>query len=161
MCIAAGEVSAVSASYEVAFAIAPKEQKIICSGMNLFLTAGLANFICGGLNQICKAWFPQDSTSPNSNVTEEYVNSKIGLYFLVLLGIQIIGIILNVTPFICNWVERLRKEASDADEIDSNNIVDKDSGGSVMTPDTAEVPITSMRRDESRSSLSSLQSMTV
>lgn len=93
--------------------------------MKLFLTFGLANFICVGLNRIFESWFPQVSISSNSNATKEYVNSKFGLYFLVLLGIQVFGIIINMIPFICGWVEQLRKEASDANATDSN--LDKDS----------------------------------
>jgi POT family proton-dependent oligopeptide transporter len=109
MLLAIGEVFAVSASYEIAFAIAPKEQKVLCSGLNLTFTTGLANFICTGLLLVFKAWFPQDST------TEEYVNSKMGLYFLVLLGVQVFGIIINVIPFVRNWVDKLREDASDAE----------------------------------------------
>ena len=118
MFIAVGEVFAVTASYEVAFAIAPKEQKSLCSGINLFVTTGLANFICVGLNQIFASWFPSDSSSSSIN---DYANSQMGLYFMVLLVIQLIGIGINLIPFVRNWVERLRKDASDAETTDASS----------------------------------------
>jgi hypothetical protein len=97
--------------------------------MNIFSTSGIANFICVGFNIIFQDWFPhaQEGSSNSSNIVEEYANSKIGLYFLVLLGTQIFGIIINMIPFVCNSVEKLRMDASnatnDADADDSANTV--------------------------------------
>jgi hypothetical protein len=119
----------------------------------MFLTTSPVNSICVGFNQIFQGWFPQDGTGSNiSNIiVEEYANSKIGLYFLVLMSIQIFGIIINVIPFVCNWVEQLRMEASDAESAIFSSVDDKDS---VMTSDTAGI-VETMRRESSLSDIES------
>jgi hypothetical protein len=145
---AAGEVFAMAASFEIAFAVAPKEQKGITSGLNLFLTIGIADFICVAICQLFEFLFPKESTSLDpaeiyatseiwfpkendtsleSNRTEEYDNSEMGLFFLLLLGIQLFGTIINVIPTVSNWVEGVRREASKAEAEASAAMIEPES----------------------------------
>lgn len=107
-----GEVFAMSTSYEAAYIIAPKEQKALSSAFQLFLTGGLSNYICIGLYNVCSAWFPNDADA--SSTLEAYAKSDLDNYLWVLFGISIFGIVLNVSPPIKNWVERLVFESLEA-----------------------------------------------
>merc|ERR1711916_76995 len=87
MLIGAGEIFAVSASYEAAFIIAPKEQKAFASAINLFFVGGVPNFISTALYNACEAWFADD-----------YSQTQMDKFFAVLLGIAAFGVLLNILP---------------------------------------------------------------
>merc|ERR1712007_152565 len=93
--VGAGEILTVSCAYDLAFTIAPKEQKGLASGINLFVFGGLSNFIGIALMNGCSKWFPVDPTDPI-----DYPDSKLYNYFWVLFGIAIDGVIFNL-PLPC------------------------------------------------------------
>ena len=87
--------------------IAPKEQKGLASGINLFVLGAISNFICIGIYNACKDWFPANAT-----VEEEYAASTVYNYLWVLFGIAIFGILFNLLPPVTNWLERTIKRSS-------------------------------------------------
>jgi POT family proton-dependent oligopeptide transporter len=125
MFLAMGEVFVFPTSYEVAYTVSPTNTKSIASSIQLFFSIGLANFICVGLYYICGQWFPTSTipttvtttiagptTTTMMGRTEAYAESELQKFMMVLLGIATFGIILNLSPPIKNWVERLRLEAT-------------------------------------------------
>jgi len=102
MFIGIGEIFAIATVYEATFVVAPKEQKGLASAINLFFLGGIPNFICVALYNACNSWFPE-----NSDSLQEYQQSKLYDYLWVLFGIEVLGILINVTPFVRNWVERI------------------------------------------------------
>jgi len=98
--VGAGEILTIALAYDVTFAIAPKAQKGLASGINLFVVGALSNFICIGIYNSCKAWFPSDATS-----LEEYASSQIYNYLWILIGISCFGVLFNLLPPVANWVE--------------------------------------------------------
>ncbi len=103
----AGEIFTTATSYDVAFMIAPKEQKGLASGINLFVFGAISNFICIGIYKACKDWFPANAT-----VEEEYAASTVYNYLWVLFGIAIFGIFFNLLPPVTNWLERTIERSS-------------------------------------------------
>ena len=87
--------------------IAPKEQKGLASGINLFVLGAISNFICIGIYGACKDWFPANAT-----VEEEYAASTVYNYLWVLFGIAIFGILFNLLPPVTNWLERTIERSS-------------------------------------------------
>ena len=87
--------------------IAPKEQKGLASGINLFVLGAISNFICIGIYGACKDWFPANAT-----VEEEYAASTVYNYLWALFGIAIFGILFNLLPPVTNWLERTIERSS-------------------------------------------------
>lgn len=87
--------------------IAPKEQKGLASGINLFVLGAISNFICIGIYGACKDWFPANAT-----VEEEYAASTVYNYLWVLFGIAIFGILFNLLPPVTNWLEHTIERSS-------------------------------------------------
>jgi len=123
--VGAGEILTVSCAYDLAFTIAPKEQKGLASGINLFVFGGLSNFIGIALMNGCSKWFPVDPTDPM-----DYSDSKLYNYFWVLFGIAICGVIFNFLPPISRWIERIR---DDAIELNTNQGRDAETKSSVSS----------------------------
>jgi len=98
--VGAGEILTIALAYDVTFVIAPKEQKGLASGINLFVFGALSNFICIGIYNSCKAWFPSDATS-----MEQYTSSQVYKYLWVMIGISGFGILFNLLPPVANWQE--------------------------------------------------------
>ena len=84
----------------------------LASALNLFLTLGVANFVCVGLYNGCRKWFPVDDSG--NNKTEHYVNAEINNYLWVLVGLSLAGIVINLIPPVKDWVERLKSESLQA-----------------------------------------------
>ena len=87
--------------------IAPKEQKGLASGINLFVLGAISNFICIGIFNACSGWFPVNAT-----VEEEYAASTVYNYLWVLIGVAIFGILFNALPPVTNWLERTIERSS-------------------------------------------------
>lgn len=105
--LGAGEIFTWATSYDVAFMIAPKEQKGLASGINLFVLGAISNFICIGIYNACSGWFPANAT-----VEEEYATSTVYKYLWVLIGVAIFGILFNLLPPVTNWLERTIERSS-------------------------------------------------
>jgi dipeptide/tripeptide permease len=98
--VGAGEIFATAVGYDVAFKIAPKEQKGLASGINLFVIGAIPNFISVGLYKRCSSWFPIDP-----NIAEDYASSQLSKYLWVLFGIAIFGVVFNLLPQVSNLLE--------------------------------------------------------
>mmetsp|Transcript_46370 Transcript_46370/g.52698 ORF Transcript_46370/g.52698 Transcript_46370/m.52698 type:complete len:775 (-) Transcript_46370:223-2547(-) len=119
--IGAGEIFAVSAAYEVAFTASPPDQKVLASALNLFCVGGIPNLICIVLYNVCKSWFAPTNgrTAKNNNDAsisnlEDYVSAQIYKYFLVLLGVALLGVIINILPFIQNYVQTAEEASTES-----------------------------------------------
>lgn len=128
MLIGAGEIFAVSASYEAAFIIAPKEQKAFASAINLFFVGGVPNFISTALYNACEAWFT--TSTGQINGTNDYVQTQMTKFFAVLLGIAVFGVLLNLLPVVRKWVQKVEDKAraleGGADISPENNSMEAD-----------------------------------
>jgi hypothetical protein len=149
----------MAANNEIAFAVAPKEQKGKTSGLNLFLTIGIADFICVVLSQSFEFWFPKESTSldpteiyatseiwfpkeddttslESNNRTEEYANSEMGLFFsYCFLAYNYLVLLI---PNVSNWVERVRREAAKAEAVEASTMIEKPESLSTMNANVIE-----------------------
>ena len=117
--IGAGEIFAISTAYEIAFAIAPKQQKALSSAINLFFTGGVPNFICMGMYLACQKWFMNSRGDANIQNIEDYTQANVVKYFWVLLLITIFGMVINLIPSVRDWVASVEEEA----ELASNPVV--------------------------------------
>jgi dipeptide/tripeptide permease len=109
--IGAGEIFAVSAAYEAAFNIAPKEQKAFASAINLFCIGGIPNFISSALYNACADWFQTSTGNTKINQTSDYVDTQINKFFWLLFGISAFGVVLNCLPPLMRWVARVEDHA--------------------------------------------------
>lgn len=109
--IGTGEIFAISTAYEIAFAIAPKQQKALSSALNLFFTGGVPNFICLGLYRACQRWFINSRGDANINNIQDYTQARIVNYFWVLLFISLSGMVINLLPPVRDWVASVEEEA--------------------------------------------------
>lgn len=112
--IGAGEIFCVSSAYEVAFTAAPPQKKALASAINLFCVGGLPNVLCIMLYHACSPWFQNKQGTSNIHLLGHYCEASVYKYFLVLLGIAVLGILLNLLPSIQQWVESIEDEAADA-----------------------------------------------
>ncbi len=109
--IGLGEIFAVSASYEAAFIIAPKEQKAFASAINLFLIGGVPQFISTALYHACAEWFQTSDGSERLDGTGDYVETQMDKFFVVLMGIALFGVIFNMLPFVRRWVQKIEDKS--------------------------------------------------
>ena len=114
MLVGCGEIFAISTAYETAFTIGPPNSKALASAINIFCVGGIPNVLCLILYQVCSAWFEDADGSSNIHTLERYTEAHISYYFLVLIGIAVLGIAINVLPPIKDFVESLEEAASDA-----------------------------------------------
>jgi hypothetical protein len=80
------------------------------------MMGSLPGFICNGITQAVKSWFPVTSNNATDiEITKAYVESDINNYFWILFGIVVVfGIGLNLLLPVKNWVESVIAEALDA-----------------------------------------------
>lgn len=108
-----GEIFAVSTAYEVAFTASPPDKKVLASATNIFCVGGLPNLICIVLFHFCRKWFRNSHGNANIGEIEDYATAHVGKYFYVLLSIMIFGTIINLLPFVREYVESVEEQASD------------------------------------------------
>ncbi len=63
------------------------------------------------LYKACATWFPAGTDSSLEGTLKAYSVSKLYSYLWVLVGISVLGIIINLLPAVSNWVEKVSKEA--------------------------------------------------
>jgi proton-dependent oligopeptide transporter, POT family len=112
--IGIGEIFAVSAAYEAAFVASSPSTKALASAINIFCVGGLPNLFCIGLYKICSGWF-RNTRDGSTNLTHvsDYVTANIHHYFTVLVLILFAGIVLNVLPSVCEFVDSVEQRATD------------------------------------------------
>ena len=111
--IGCGEIFAVSAAYEAAFTASPPEQKVLASAMNLFCVGGIPNVLCIFLYQACRGWFNNSRGKAKINHIEDYASAHTNYYFWVLLGISLLGVIVNLLPSVRDFVQGIEDKATD------------------------------------------------
>jgi hypothetical protein len=111
--IGAGEVFAISASFETAYVIAPPEQKGLASSINLFFVGAVPNVLSILVYNACKDWFPVGDAKTPGAVLQDYAESKLYNYFWLMTGLVFLAVIINVLPPVTRWVERLEQTALD------------------------------------------------
>ena len=108
-----GEIFAVSTAYEVAFTASPPDKKVLASATNIFCVGGLPNLICIVLFHFCREWFRNSHDNANIGEIEDYATAHVGKYFYLLLSIMVFGTIINLLPFVREYVESVEEQASD------------------------------------------------
>ena len=102
-----GEIFAISSAYEAAFLIAPKNLKALSSAMNIFLIGGLPQFISTAILSACTDLaFTNMDGSEDISTLPSYVTAHVYLYFCVLLGIALFGVLINVLPVTRRFLSR-------------------------------------------------------
>jgi dipeptide/tripeptide permease len=119
--IGAGEIFAISAAYEAAFVIAPKEQKAFASAINLFFIGAIPNFISSALYNGCSDWFTNSEGTTELDSLSLYASANVIYYFVVLLAIGVVGALICVIPAVTNWVSYIEDKARAANESESSN----------------------------------------
>jgi len=110
--IGVGEIFAVSSAYEVAFTASPANAKALASAINLFCVGGLSNFLCIGLYQAGARWFHNARGTSNISNIHDYSQASVYKYFAVLLCIASFGILMNLLPWVRNWVASVEEAAA-------------------------------------------------
>jgi hypothetical protein len=111
--IGAGEIFAVSAAYEAAFTASPPEMKVLASAVNLFCVGGIPNVLCIFLYQACRGWFLNSKRTASIHRLEDYASARIDKYFLVLLGISLLGVFVNILPPVRDFVTSIEEKATE------------------------------------------------
>jgi proton-dependent oligopeptide transporter, POT family len=111
--IGAGEIFAITAAYEVAFSASSPATKVLSSSINIFCVGGIPNLVCILLFRICEHWF-RNTTRGDMNITHlsDYTTANVSRYFLVLIGILVLGIGFNVASPIRDFVDHVEKTVS-------------------------------------------------
>ena len=115
--IGCGEIFCISAAYEVAFTIARRDQKAFASATNLFFVGGLPNIFCIFLYRMFSDWFHTADGGESIQCIEDYANSQVYKYFLLLLLISLFGTALNLMPPIRRWVAFIESIRHDDEHI--------------------------------------------
>lgn len=77
--------------------------------------------LCIVLYNVCRDWFVPTNgrTAKNNNDAsisnlEDYVSAQVYKYFLVLFGVALLGVIINLLPFIQNYVQTAEEAATES-----------------------------------------------
>lgn len=109
--IGIGEIFAVSAAYEFAFAVSPVSMKSLASAANLFMVGGVPNVFCIMLYNACGSWFINSRGTANIHKLIDYSSAKVVNYFWLLEAVALFGVFVNILPPIKEWVERIEEAA--------------------------------------------------
>ncbi len=140
--IGAGEIFAVSAAYEAAFLIAPKNLKGACLGVdlmirrpprprtrltnslidaalssatNIFLIGGLPQFISTAVLSACDTIaFTNSNGTLHLDTLPEYASAHVYYYFWILFGIALLGVAINALPVTKRFLTRTLEAANTA-----------------------------------------------
>lgn len=108
-----GEIFAVSAAYEVAFTASSPDKKALASATNIFCVGGLPNCLCIILYHACSHWFENSRGTTEISHIEDYATAKVGNYFCVLLGVMLLGVFINILPWVRDFVSEIEARAVD------------------------------------------------
>ena len=118
--IGAGEIFAISSAYEAAFIIAPRNLKALASSTNLFLIGGLPKFISIALVAACSDFFTNADGNQDITTLSSYATAHVWKYFLVLLGIALLGVLINALPVMRRFLKRTLDSAEEDIEMHNN-----------------------------------------
>ena len=118
--IGAGEIFAISSAYEAAFIIAPRNLKALASSTNLFLIGGLPKFISIALVAACSDFFTNADGNQDIMTLSSYATAHVWKYFLVLLGIALLGVLINALPVMRRFLKRTLDSAEEDIEMHNN-----------------------------------------
>merc|ERR1712176_1705520 len=102
----AGEIFIYAMAYEAAFEVAPKEHKGLASAFNLFLVGSVPGFIETAILDALTDWLPTCSAQGQGfeAINACFGGSNMSGFFWVAAGIAGLGVVLNLLPFVNNWV---------------------------------------------------------
>ena len=110
--IGAGEIFSISTAYEVAFTASPPNNKAFACAFNLFCIGGIPNMLSLGLYRMCQRWFENEEGSGNIHLIKDYSEAHVVNYFFVLLGIVMLGVIVNLIPSVRLWISSVENRAA-------------------------------------------------
>ena len=125
--IGAGEIFSISTAYEVAFTASPPNKKAFACAFNLFCIGGIPNMLSLCLYRLCETWFQNSNGSGNIRMIEDYAEAHVAKYFLVLLGIVLLGVTVNLIPTITSWVTSVERKAAEASMASTPKLTPKSS----------------------------------
>ncbi|GBG25278.1 Protein NRT1/ PTR FAMILY 8.4 [Hondaea fermentalgiana] len=96
--IGTGEIFAISSAYDAAFQLSPVGMKSFGSALNLFMIGAVPNFISEGILNACAVWFTTDDGSTDLSTLEAYSQAQVYNYLWVLVGIALLGVVVNLVP---------------------------------------------------------------
>jgi dipeptide/tripeptide permease len=96
--ICLGEILAIPSAYKVCFLIAPKSLKELASAINVFLLDGLPQYINAALFPVCRTFFTNSDNNEDISTLSSYSTAHIQKLLWVLLGITLLGVMLNTLP---------------------------------------------------------------
>jgi POT family proton-dependent oligopeptide transporter len=97
----------------VAFTASSPDKKVLASATNIFCVGGLPNLICIILYHSCSSWFTNSRGTTNIQYIEDYATAHVGKYFLVLLGVMLLGVVINTLPQVRDFVSSVEGKAAD------------------------------------------------
>ncbi len=113
--IGAGEIFAISAAYEAAFLIAPKNLKALSSATNIFLIGGVPQYISTAILAGCTTIaFTNAQGSQTLDTLPEYATAHVYIYFWILFGIALFGVAINALPATKRFLTRTLQVAEEA-----------------------------------------------
>ena len=78
------------------------------------LNAGMPNMVSLLLYRICEGWFQNDSGSGNIGRIKDYSESHVANYFWVLFGIIMLGVVMNLSEGVREWITLVENRAAKA-----------------------------------------------
>jgi len=67
-----------------------------------------------GLYKLCDQWFRNSSGKGNIGLIKDYSEAHVGKYFCLLLGIVMLGVVVNSLPSVREWIAFVEDRASRA-----------------------------------------------
>ena len=110
--VGAGEIFSISTAYEVAFTASPPNKKVFACAFNLFCIGSLPNMFALWLYRVCRPWFQNAKGNGNIGHISSYCEAHVVKYFLVLFGIVVLGVAINLVPFVRNFVADVENRAA-------------------------------------------------
>ncbi len=116
-----GEIFAITATYEAAFLVGPKNLKALTSAVNLFLVGAVPPYILNCLFRICRHWFEDPDGNTKLHTLDSYAQAQTVNFFALVLGITVTAIVINLMPAVDRFLVRTLAEADDANNDDTMN----------------------------------------
>lgn len=121
ICIGFGEIFVVSSAFTAVFRIAPKNLKALSSAVNNFIGGGVPQYLIKLSVMFTARWFIAADGSDQLNNLPAYATANTHKYFGCLVGMSIMGLLINMLPAVDRFLERMLATAEKADRLEEAN----------------------------------------
>lgn len=125
-----GEIFAISASYEAAFLVGPKNLKALTTAVNLFLVGAVPAYILRCLFWLCSHWFEDPDGNTKLHTIDSYVQANTVNFLALVLGITVIAVIINLMPVVDRFLVGTLAKSNDNNN--NNNELENKGGEEVL-----------------------------